>query len=89
MLGDTGSNLLGALAGLWLVSSLDAVGELAALAALVALTAYGELRSISQTIEGIAPLRALDRLGRRPDDAAPEDGPVTAATRSDGRDPSA
>ena len=67
MLGDTGSNLLGALAGLWLVTALGTTGELAALSALVALTAYGELRSISQTIERLKPLRALDRLGRRPE----------------------
>lgn len=74
MLGDTGSNLLGALAGVWLVTTLSTAGEVAALAALVALTAYGELRSISTAIERIAPLRALDRLGRRP-----EDHGVTAA----------
>ena len=67
MLGDTGSNLLGALAGLWLVTALGVTGELAALCALLALTAYGELKSISQTIESVGPLRALDRLGRRPD----------------------
>ncbi|CAA9508288.1 MAG: Undecaprenyl-phosphate N-acetylglucosaminyl 1-phosphate transferase [uncultured Solirubrobacteraceae bacterium] len=65
MLGDTGSNLLGALAGFWMVTALDVEGELAALAALVALTAYGELRSISRAIERLGPLRALDRLGRR------------------------
>ena len=69
MLGDTGSNLLGALAGFWMVTALDVGGELAALAALVALTAYGELRSISGAIERLGPLRALDRLGRRPEPA--------------------
>jgi UDP-N-acetylmuramyl pentapeptide phosphotransferase/UDP-N-acetylglucosamine-1-phosphate transferase len=86
MLGDTGSNLLGALAGLWLVTGLGPYGESAVLVALVALTAYGELRSISQTIERVAPLRALDRLGRRPDGGATADGlPTPAATRVDGR----
>jgi UDP-N-acetylmuramyl pentapeptide phosphotransferase/UDP-N-acetylglucosamine-1-phosphate transferase len=85
MLGDTGANLLGALAGLWLVTVLGGFGELAVLVALVALTAYGELRSISQTIERIAPLRALDRLGRRADGrAAPEGSAAAAATRLDG-----
>lgn len=69
MLGDTGSNLLGALAGFWLVTTLDVGGEIAALVALAALTAYGELRSISRTIEGFGPLRALDRLGRRAEPA--------------------
>lgn len=78
MLGDTGSNLLGALAGFWMVTTLDVTGELAALAALIALTAYGELRSISRTIEGFGPLRALDRLGRRPEHPA---APARAETR--------
>ena len=32
MLGDTGSNLLGALGGLWIVLSLGTVGQLVALA---------------------------------------------------------
>jgi UDP-GlcNAc:undecaprenyl-phosphate GlcNAc-1-phosphate transferase len=67
MLGDTGSNLLGALAGLWIVSALDVTGQIAALAALVALNGYGELRSISGAIDALAPLRALDRLGRVPE----------------------
>ncbi len=75
MLGDTGSNLLGALAGLWVVTGLGMTGELAVLCALVALTAYGELRSISQTIESIGLLRVLDRLGRRRE----PDGPATSA----------
>ena len=79
MLGDTGSNLLGALAGLWLVTALGPGGELAALASLVALTAYGELRSISQAIERIGPLRALDRLGRRPLTEPGPAGPAAAA----------
>ena len=35
MLGDTGANLLGALAGLWLVLSLSQTGQLVALALLV------------------------------------------------------
>ncbi len=75
MLGDTGSNLLGALAGFWMVTTLDLGGEIAALATLAALTAYGELRSISHTIEAFGPLRALDRIGRLPEPA------VTAVRR--------
>ena len=47
MLGDTGANLLGALAGLWLVLTLSGTGQLVALALLVVITIYGELRSIS------------------------------------------
>jgi hypothetical protein len=64
MLGDTGSNLIGAIAGVWLLTSLGADARLVALAAVVALTNYGELRSISQTIESVPPLRWLDSLGR-------------------------
>lgn len=64
MLGDTGSNLIGAVAGVWLLSVLDGDGRLIALAALAALTIYGELRSISATIDSVPPLRWLDSLGR-------------------------
>ena len=41
MLGDTGANLLGALAGLWLVLTLSGTGQLVALALLAAITLYG------------------------------------------------
>ncbi len=64
MLGDTGSNLLGALAGLWLVLALSSTGQLIALALLIGLTIYGELRSISGFIERTPGLRQLDSLGR-------------------------
>lgn len=64
MLGDTGANLLGALAGLWLVLTLSAAGQLIALAVLVAITVYGELRSISKLVERLPLLRQLDSLGR-------------------------
>src|SRR3954447_7012708 len=64
MLGDTGSNLIGAVAGVWLLTVLGQNGRLAALAAVLALTIYGELRSISQTIDSVPPLRWLDSLGR-------------------------
>ncbi len=64
MLGDTGANLLGALAGLWLVLTLSTTGQLIALALLVAITLYGELRSISALIERTPGLRQLDALGR-------------------------
>lgn len=64
MLGDTGSNLLGAVAGVWLLSTLGADARLIALAAVAGLTIYGELRSISATIESVPPLRWLDSLGR-------------------------
>lgn len=64
MLGDTGSNLLGAVAGVWLLTSLGESGRLVALFALAALTIFGEFRSISKVIESVPPLRWLDSLGR-------------------------
>jgi UDP-GlcNAc:undecaprenyl-phosphate/decaprenyl-phosphate GlcNAc-1-phosphate transferase len=64
MLGDTGSNLVGAIGGVWLLTTLGGTGRLIALAAVVALTIYGERRSISAAIETVPPLRWLDSLGR-------------------------
>lgn len=64
MLGDTGSNLVGALAGLWLVLTLDTTGQVVALAVLAAITAYGEFRSISELVERTPGLRHLDSIGR-------------------------
>ena len=64
MLGDTGANLIGAIAGIWLLTSLDGDGRLVALAVVAALTVYGEMRSLSATIESVPPLRWLDSLGR-------------------------
>jgi UDP-GlcNAc:undecaprenyl-phosphate/decaprenyl-phosphate GlcNAc-1-phosphate transferase len=64
MLGDTGSNLLGAVAGVWLLTTLGADARLIALLAVVGLTIYGELRSISAAIDSVPPLRWLDSLGR-------------------------
>ena len=64
MLGDTGSNLIGAVAGVWLLTTLGGDARLVALALVLALTIYGELRSISKTIDSVPPLRWLDSLGR-------------------------
>jgi hypothetical protein len=64
MLGDTGSNLIGAVAGVWLLTVLGADARLVALAAVLGLTIYGEIRSISATIDSVPPLRWLDSLGR-------------------------
>jgi hypothetical protein len=64
MLGDTGSNLIGAIAGVWLLTVLGGDGRLVALAVVLALTVYGEIRSISATIDSVPPLRWLDSLGR-------------------------
>ncbi len=64
MLGDTGSNLIGAVAGVWLLTILGDDARLVALAVVATLTIYGELRSISATIDSVPPLRWLDSLGR-------------------------
>jgi hypothetical protein len=64
MLGDTGSNLVGALAGISLLVVLGGDARLVALVVVAALTVYGELRSISRAIEGVPLLRSLDSLGR-------------------------
>jgi UDP-GlcNAc:undecaprenyl-phosphate GlcNAc-1-phosphate transferase len=64
MLGDTGSNLVGAIAGLWLVLTLGAAGQVAALVIVLAATVYGEFRSLSTVIERTPVLRELDSLGR-------------------------
>ena len=64
MLGDTGSNAIGAVAGLWLVLSLGTTGQLVALAVVSAITVYGEFRSISAFVEKAPLLRQLDSLGR-------------------------
>jgi UDP-GlcNAc:undecaprenyl-phosphate GlcNAc-1-phosphate transferase len=64
MLGDTGSNLIGALAGISLLVTLGETGRYVALGVVVALNVYGEFRSISQSIDGVPLLRSLDSLGR-------------------------
>lgn len=64
MLGDAGSNAIGALAGLWIVLTMDQNGQLIALAVLVLMNLFGEFRSISDLIEKIPGLRHLDSLGR-------------------------
>jgi hypothetical protein len=64
MLGDTGSNLVGALAGVSLLVTLGETGRWIALAVVLALTIYGEFRSISKTVDRVPPLRWLDSLGR-------------------------
>jgi UDP-GlcNAc:undecaprenyl-phosphate GlcNAc-1-phosphate transferase len=64
MLGDTGSNLIGALAGVAMLVALGEDGRWVALALVTALTIYGEFRSISSAVESIPPLRWIDSLGR-------------------------
>lgn len=64
MLGDTGSNLVGALAGVAMLVTLGDTGRWIALAIVFGLTIFGEFRSISKTIDSVPPLRWLDSLGR-------------------------
>ncbi|HEX4717778.1 MAG TPA: hypothetical protein VH300_04550 [Thermoleophilaceae bacterium] len=65
MLGDTGSNVIGAVAGVWLILTLTTTLALAIAAGVLALvTLYGEFRSISAFVERTPGLRQLDLLGR-------------------------
>ena len=64
MLGDTGSNAIGAVAGLWLVLTLSVPAQAIALTLMAAITVYGEFRSISELIDRTPGLRHLDSLGR-------------------------
>src|SRR5947208_11289817 len=65
MLGDTGSNVIGAVAGVWLILTLTTTLGLAIAAGILALiTLYGEFRSISAFVERTPGLRQLDLLGR-------------------------
>jgi hypothetical protein len=66
MLGDAGSNALGAVLGFGSVGRLTGRGRTAAIAALAGLTILGERRSLGALIERTPVLRELDRLGRLP-----------------------
>jgi hypothetical protein len=64
MLGDAGSNALGAMLGLRSVSRLTERGRWVAIGALAGLTLLGERRSLGALIERTPGLRELDALGR-------------------------
>jgi hypothetical protein len=64
MLGDSGSNALGAMLGLSSVSRLTGKSRWLAIGALAGLTLVGERRSLGELIERTPGLSALDRLGR-------------------------
>jgi hypothetical protein len=64
MLGDTGANAAGALAGLALVERCGLRGRLVALGLLTGLTLASERVSFSSVIEGHDILRRLDDWGR-------------------------
>jgi Glycosyl transferase family 2 len=64
MLGDAGSNALGAVLGLKSVGRFHGWGRWAAIGTLAGLTLLGERRSLAELIERTPVLRDLDRLGR-------------------------
>ncbi len=64
MLGDAGSNALGAVLGYGSVAKLTARGQRLAIALLAGLTIVGEGRSLGELIERSPLLSYLDRLGR-------------------------
>jgi hypothetical protein len=66
MLGDAGSNALGAVLGFSSVEKLTGRGRWSAIAALCLLTLAGERRSLGTLIEATPVLRTVDRLGRTP-----------------------
>jgi UDP-GlcNAc:undecaprenyl-phosphate/decaprenyl-phosphate GlcNAc-1-phosphate transferase len=65
MLGDAGSNALGAVLGLALVANHGGRARLAAIGALAGLNLLGERRSLGDVIERTPVLRQLDGMGRR------------------------
>ncbi len=65
MLGDSGSNALGALLGLNSVERFTGRGRWVAISALAGLTILGERTSLGALIERTPGLAQLDRLGRR------------------------
>lgn len=73
MLGDAGSNAMGAVIGYLLAGALDLPWLSAAAVVLLAMNVLSERVSFSKAIEAIPPLRYLDRLGRLRIDGDPEE----------------
>jgi UDP-N-acetylmuramyl pentapeptide phosphotransferase/UDP-N-acetylglucosamine-1-phosphate transferase len=65
MLGDTGANVVGGVVGLGVVVTGSVTTRLAVLAGLAVLNAASEWVSFGSVIDRVAPLRWLDRAGRR------------------------
>lgn len=65
MLGDAGANPLGATLGLGAVLSLSPVARTWVLVVVLLLNLLSEKVSFSRVIDRVAPLRVLDRMGRR------------------------
>ena len=86
MLGDAGANALGATLGLGVVLTTGTTVQLVVAAVLLALNLASERVSFSRVIDQVGPLRALDRLGRRPlDDREPPDVPPAVTDDLDRR----
>jgi hypothetical protein len=66
MLGDAGSNVVGAVLGLGVVVACGPGARNLVLVGVGALNVAGELVSFSRVIDAVPPLRAADRAGRRP-----------------------
>lgn len=66
MLGDTGSNAIGAAVGLGVVASCGPDARTVVLVAVLAANVVSELVSFSRIIDALPPLRAFDRAGRLP-----------------------
>jgi UDP-N-acetylmuramyl pentapeptide phosphotransferase/UDP-N-acetylglucosamine-1-phosphate transferase len=67
MLGDSGANLLGFLAGAEIVRRLPEPWLAVSAAVVIGLNLLAETVTFSRTIEAVPPLRWLDRLGRLPE----------------------
>lgn len=70
MLGDTGANALGAALGIVAVLTLAPNTRSVVAVVLLALTLLSEVVSFSAVIARVPPLHLIDRLGRRPEEAA-------------------
>jgi UDP-N-acetylmuramyl pentapeptide phosphotransferase/UDP-N-acetylglucosamine-1-phosphate transferase len=66
MIGDTGAYALGGVLGLAVVLDVGRGARNGVLVGLIALTMAAEFVSFSRVIERVPPLRAFDKLGRRP-----------------------
>jgi len=76
MLGDAGSNAMGAVVGYLLAGSLPLPWLVGVAVLLGALNALSERVSFSRLIDASAPLRLLDTLGRLPQDQSAQAGGV-------------
>jgi uncharacterized Tic20 family protein len=75
MLGDAGSNAMGAVVGYLLASALPVAWLALTAGLLLALNLLSERVSFSTVVDRVGPLRAVDRIGRRPIDTGNGDEP--------------